>query len=924
MLAAIRDVFIVILFGFFTVASAQLPPEIMADAYLLQVERAIRDADLPRAQAAIKNIRSLQEQHELDLADEFHFRYAKAAGSIDMPEQALESVVTYLAAAGREGQHYVEALELMNKAYAGLSRDVESAQLSPDIMADAYLLQAERAIHDGDIARAKTAIQDIRSLREQNELDLPHEFHFRYAQAADSVDLPEQALESVVKYLTVSGREGQHYVEALELMNRAQMAVSCKGWDTEEYFKTATVEEVTACLDAGVDLKAKDDSGVTPLHRAVKNTEDPAVVEVLLKAGANMDALDKNSSTPLHFAAENENPAVIGVLLTQGADLNAKTVDNRTPLHNAATNKKPAVIMVLLDAGADLKATDKNGSTPLHNAATNENPAVVKALIDVGADVKDRNKNGSTSLHTAAGFSESPDVIAVLLAAGADLKATDKNGSTPLHYATKHNQNPDVIAVLLAAGADPKATDINKSTPLHLAAKNTENSAVVEMLLNAGADLKARDKDKWMPLHYAAENRNPSVTKLLLDTGANLKKRADNGLMPLHIAAGFNYNPDVIEVLLDAGANLKKRTDNGFTPLHWAAGYNENPAVIEMLLAAGADPKATDKTFLSRGRIPYLWTPLHVAARNNENPDVARVLLDAGADPNRQSLHGTPLHLAAVNAGSPAVLRVLIDAGADIESKSKGFGKHQRPLHEAAKYNENLTVLKFLLDAGADLNATDKDRSTPLHYAAEHNQNPAVAKALLAAGADLEARNKEGFTPLDMANAENKSPGVARVLIDAGATPTKTERKSQQGTDWGKVAIGVLGGAAIAAAGKDAPPEVTEDALAEWMNVLSSGQPATNEEITSGASPSQTQGGQSQDPMQQALQNLENVCGEKYRSGFAANDHYRFYCLAAFNDYCALKRTQDEEARRKLRASLTQNCAVLKGIGAESKCSYCE
>ena len=90
------------------------------------------------------------------------------------------------------------------------------------------------------------------------------------------------------------------------------------------------------------------------------------------------------------------------------------------------------------------------------------------------------------------------------------------------------------------------------------------------------------------------------------------------------------------------------------------------------------------------------------------------------------------------------------------------------------------------------------------------------------------------------------------------------------------------------------------------------------------ATPSQTQGGQGQDPMQQALQNIENVCGEKYRDNFADNDHYRFYCLAAFKDYCALKRAQSSEARSKLRASLQQNCAVLKNVDADSKCSYCK
>ena len=179
---------------------------------------------------------------------------------------------------------------MMNKAQAGSSRGDVSAQLSPDIMADAYLLHAEQAIREGDPDRCRAAIQDIDNLQEQHELDLPHEFHFRYARAAESADLLGQALESVVTYLAASGREGQYYVEALELMNRVQMAVSCRGWDTEEYFKTATLEEVTACLATGVDLEARRDSGVMPLHRAAKNTLNPAVVKALVDAGANLEA----------------------------------------------------------------------------------------------------------------------------------------------------------------------------------------------------------------------------------------------------------------------------------------------------------------------------------------------------------------------------------------------------------------------------------------------------------------------------------------------------------------------------------------------------------------------------------------------------------------------------------------------------------
>ena len=890
MQSVIRSIFLVVSLGYFTVVSAQLPPEIMADAYLLQVEQAIRGGDLDRARTVIQNIRNLQEQHDLDLSGEFHFRYAKAAASLDLPEQALVSIVKYLVMSGREGQHYVEALELMNRVRDRSSGDVVaivSAHLSPNIMADAYLLQAEQAIRDGNLDQSRTVLQHILNLQEQHELDLPDEFHFRYAKAANSVDLPDQALESVVQYLAVSGREGQHYVEALELMNEVQRAASCKGWDTEEYFKTATLEEVTACLDAGVDLKARDDAGVTPLHRAAKNAEDLDVVKALLNAGADLEARDNGKRTPLHWAVLNKNSSVLAYLLKVGADPKARDKDDQTLLHYAVENNENlAVVEILLNTGADPKTKDKNKNTPLHYAAhKNKNSSVLAYLLKAGADPKARGNIDWTPLHHAAAFNENPDVAEVLLNAGADLEARDINKRTPLHYAALKNKNPSVVAYLIKVGADPKMQSEDKQTPLHMAAKSN-NPDVIRLLLNVGADLKAKDKNNWTPLYYAA---------------------------------AFNENPDVVKILIELGADLKKRTDEKFRPLHYAAAYNKNPDVVKTLLNAGADLKATDKTFMAKD-IYFMWTPLHMAARTNKNPNVLKVLLDAGADPNRQSIHGTPLHLAAVNAGNPDILKVLLDAGAELENRAKGFMDGETPLHNAAGYN-NPDVIKFLLNIGADLKAMDKNKWTPLHYAAANNENPDVIKTLLNAGAPLNVQNKKGSTPLDLAVEKNENPDVARVLHSAGASQTQTASKSQQG-DGLKTAIALLGGAAIGYAGKGS--EESMDAARQFMEGVLNEQPAGDGNSNSAAIPSQTQGGHSQDSVQQALQNLENVCGEKYQSNIADNDHYRFYCMAAFNDYCALKRAQSSEAISKLRASLQQNCAVLKSVGADSKCSYCK
>ena len=983
MQTTIRGILVLILVDSVTVSSAQLPPEIMADAYLLQAEQAVRDGDLDRGRTVIRKIRSLQEQHELDLPDEFCLRFAKAAVALGMPDVVLESIVTYLAATEREGQHYDEALAMMNSVQSVSSAIDVSARISPNIRADAHLASAEKAIGDGDLDRARIAIQDIRKLLQQHELDLSETFHFRFAQAANSIELPEQALESVMKYLAVSGREGQHYVEALELMNRAQVALSCRGWDTEGYFKTATVDEVMACLHTGIDAKTTDQSGVTTLHRAARYSENADVIRSLLSSGVDKEARDSDERTPLHWAVQYDNAVTIEALIEAGADPSVRDKHWQTPLLEAAKKTKNGeVIKSLLNAGADKEASDNDERTPLdvasqsnnliamaalikgeaileakdeygrtalyhaiekgHSAAIemllragadrayvkpewtvlhwsvtyNESPAAIKAVLKAGAKLKARDRQKNRPIHLAAKFNRNPNVVRELILAGADVNARDRWKRRPLHEAAKFNENPDVARVLIDAGADPNARDEDGNTPLLLASRNNDAPGVIKALIVAGADLDARHEYlNYSPLHFAAKYNNADVVKLLLDAGADPNARHENGDTPLYLAARNNDTPGVIKVLTDAGADPNGRNEEGDTLLHLAAKNNDAPGVIKALMDAGADPDSRDE----RGS-----TPLHVAASANPNPEVIRLLIDAGSSPNARDIGGfTPLHDAALRSNFH-VVKLLLDAGADPNAMGEEMWT---PLHAAAHDNDP-NVVKLLLDAGADPNAMYKNKWTPLHLAASSNENPNVVRILIEAGADPLVRDSNGQTPLDLAIDENENPEVSRVLRDAGSTRTKTvaktEPESKKGIDWTKVAVGVLGGAAIVHAGKDAPSEVTEQVLADWIDVMTEEETSTEAPTASGAASPQTQDDPAQDRMQQALQNLESVCGEKYRSGFAANDHARFYCLAAFNDYCALKRVQTEEAKRKLRASLTRNCGVLRNAGAAGKCSYCQ
>ena len=111
----IGSVFVLVILGT-TTATAQLPPEIMADRYLVQAERLMKEKDYAAALEAMNKIIALQKEHGLTLPDEFHFKYAQVAFSAGAIKVAIDSVNRYLAAAGRAGQFYREALDLLDQA----------------------------------------------------------------------------------------------------------------------------------------------------------------------------------------------------------------------------------------------------------------------------------------------------------------------------------------------------------------------------------------------------------------------------------------------------------------------------------------------------------------------------------------------------------------------------------------------------------------------------------------------------------------------------------------------------------------------------------------------------------------------------------------------------------------------------------------
>ena len=99
-----------------------------------------------------------------------------------------------------------------------------AAELSPDIQADRFLVQAERQIRSGDHAGALATLDRILALQAEHGLEIPDAFWFKRAEVSRQAGLHAQAVESATRYLETAGRSGEHYMAALELLDAAELA----------------------------------------------------------------------------------------------------------------------------------------------------------------------------------------------------------------------------------------------------------------------------------------------------------------------------------------------------------------------------------------------------------------------------------------------------------------------------------------------------------------------------------------------------------------------------------------------------------------------------------------------------------------------------------------------------------------------------
>ena len=80
--------------------------------------------------------------------------------------------------------------------------------------------------------------------------------------------------------------------------------------DIFEAAKSGTVQDIEYFIKNRVNVNARDNNGMIPLHFAAEHNPNVEVVRYLISQGADVSAGTRWGTTPIHFAAQNRNVAI--------------------------------------------------------------------------------------------------------------------------------------------------------------------------------------------------------------------------------------------------------------------------------------------------------------------------------------------------------------------------------------------------------------------------------------------------------------------------------------------------------------------------------------------------------------------------------------------------------------------------------------
>ncbi|KAL0046438.1 hypothetical protein WJX82_008505 [Trebouxia sp. C0006] len=191
-------------------------------------------------------------------------------------------------------------------------------------------------------------------------------------------------------------------VNMLDFMGMSALHLAVHRSSRSKLGEECALETVKTLFSHHAQFAATNHQGETPLHLALakKHLE---MSKLLLDAGADINARDNKGMTSFHNAVKQDLYKTVDFLMLQHRpDFSVADLEGTTPLHTAASQQGFAICKCLLEAGANINARDNQGKTCLHCAIHQHDLAVVKLLLQHAPDVTIADHKGWTALHIAA------------------------------------------------------------------------------------------------------------------------------------------------------------------------------------------------------------------------------------------------------------------------------------------------------------------------------------------------------------------------------------------------------------------------------------------------------------------------------------------------------------------------------------------
>ena len=520
-------------------------------------------------------------------------------------------------------------------------------------------------------------------------------------------------------------------------------------------------------LDAGAEVKARDDHGMTPLLLAAANGRLLAFRRIRSRLGSEAaDALgtDNQGNNAMHLAigSETTTAELMQELKAAGVDPQAKDAQGRSAMDLCARNGRWK-LMATIDSEfvlpTSLLESDLGEST-----AEVAPIAVLREALDRGEESRHADllpllnaQDLGLLMHCVSGF-PTPQRLRWLLGHGADLQVRDMNGDTVMFSLL--DQLPaslDSFEVLHHAGAAPTGRGgmarfllscvRSSSSPIWTSQTEQSMRRLAMELLDRGVDPFARSAQGHSALELAVTLGWGDVVRRLLDIGADVNHAVDSA-SPLHVATQAG-RVEIVKDLLLHGASPNQLATDGQAPLGLALTLGHDDLVRWLDWRKWRFPNRK----LRAADLP--------AAAMVGDLEAVRRLLDLGFDVDTQDDRSCTALLRAAGGGHRAVVQLLLKKGADTDIAAISGAT---PLSAAASMRQ-LTIVDDLTAAGADVNRKLAGDLSVLNLSAALGLSDVVDK-LLDAGADLSQLDGRGRTALHCAAMQGFNAKDAGRLLE--------------------------------------------------------------------------------------------------------------------------------------------------------------